>query len=99
MNTYCNINETMLSEVYGGNSGGAAVVAALGCAAGGVEIWETSRTMGRCNRRNWRSSGLWIFSLYRYIIKMKAKFYEGYILYYSLRFSNLSYLSIHKYLR
>ena len=33
MNTYCNINETMLSEVYGGNSGGAAVVAALGCAA------------------------------------------------------------------
>lgn len=25
---------------------------------------------------------------------MKAKFYEGYILYYSLRFSNLSYLSI-----
>ncbi|HET1690442.1 TPA: bacteriocin, partial [Streptococcus pneumoniae] len=22
MNTYCNINETMLSEVYGGNSGG-----------------------------------------------------------------------------
>lgn len=30
MNTYCNINETMLSEVYGGNSGGAAVVAALG---------------------------------------------------------------------
>ncbi|HEW0251578.1 TPA: ComC/BlpC family peptide pheromone/bacteriocin, partial [Streptococcus pneumoniae] len=24
MNTYCNINETMLSEVYGGNSGGAA---------------------------------------------------------------------------
>ncbi|MDY6757487.1 bacteriocin BlpN, partial [Streptococcus pneumoniae] len=23
MNTYCNINETMLSEVYGGNSGGA----------------------------------------------------------------------------
>ncbi|HEX0571976.1 blpN protein [Streptococcus pneumoniae] len=34
MNTYCNINETMLSEVYGGNSGGAAVVAALGCAAG-----------------------------------------------------------------
>ncbi|MCW3743391.1 two-peptide bacteriocin subunit BlpN, partial [Burkholderia cenocepacia] len=25
MNTYCNINETMLSEVYGGNSGGAAV--------------------------------------------------------------------------
>ncbi|ADI69065.1 hypothetical protein SPAR43_0520 [Streptococcus pneumoniae GA17227] len=42
---------------------------------------------------------MWIFSLYRYIIKMKAKFYEGYILYYSLRFSNLSYLSIHKYLR
>lgn len=37
MNTYCNINETMLSEVYGGNSGGAAVVAALGCAAGGVK--------------------------------------------------------------
>lgn len=37
MNTYCNINETMLSEVYGGNSGGAAVVAALGCAAGGRE--------------------------------------------------------------
>lgn len=36
MNTYCNINETMLSEVYGGNSGGAAVVAALGCAAGGL---------------------------------------------------------------
>ncbi|VPI28496.1 blpN protein [Streptococcus pneumoniae] len=34
MNTYCNINETMLSEVYGGNSGGAAVVAALGCAVG-----------------------------------------------------------------
>ncbi|EHZ40082.1 putative membrane protein [Streptococcus pneumoniae GA40028] len=27
----------MLSEVYGGNSGGAAVVAALGCAAGGVK--------------------------------------------------------------
>ncbi|CEX21167.1 blpN protein [Streptococcus pneumoniae] len=25
MNTYCNINETMLSEVYGGNSGGAVV--------------------------------------------------------------------------
>lgn len=66
---------------------------------GWSEIWETSRTMGRCNRRNWRSSGLWIFSLYRYIIKMKAKFYEGYILYYSLHFSNLSYLSIHKYLR
>ena len=37
MNTYCNVNETMLSEVYGGNSGGAAVVAALGCAAGGVK--------------------------------------------------------------
>ena len=29
MNTYCNVNETMLSEVYGG----AVVVAALGCAA------------------------------------------------------------------
>lgn len=27
----------MLSEIYGGNSGGAAVVAALGCAAGGVK--------------------------------------------------------------
>ena len=75
--------------------GGAAVVAALGCAAGGVKYGRLLGPWGRCNRRNWRSSGLWIFSLYRYIIKMKAKFYEGYILYYSLRFSNLSYLSIH----
>ena len=33
MNTYYNVDETMLSEIYGGNSGGAAVVAALGCAA------------------------------------------------------------------
>ena len=37
MNTYYNVDETMLSEIYGGNSGGAAVVAALGCAAGGVK--------------------------------------------------------------
>ena len=37
MNTYYNADETMLSEIYGGNSGGAAVVTALGCAAGGVK--------------------------------------------------------------
>ena len=37
MNTYYNVDETMLSEIYGGNSGGAAVVAALGCEAGGVK--------------------------------------------------------------
>ena len=97
MNTYCNINETMLSEVYGGNSGGAAVVAALGCAAGGVKY---GRLLGPWGAAIGGIGGaVWIFSLYRYIIKMKAKFYEGYILYYSLRFSNLSYLSIHKYLR
>lgn len=46
MNTYCNINETMLSEVYGGNSGGAAVVAALGCAAGGVKYGRLLAAIG-----------------------------------------------------
>lgn len=63
MNTYYNVDETMLSEIYGGNSGGAAVVAALGCAAGGVKYGKFLGPWGRCNRRNWRSSDLWIFSL------------------------------------
>ncbi|VKR60057.1 blpN protein [Streptococcus pneumoniae] len=54
MNTYCNINETMLSEVYGGNSGGAAVVAALGCAAVAVKGTKALlNALGVKFMRNW----------------------------------------------
>ncbi|CKJ34277.1 blpN protein [Streptococcus pneumoniae] len=54
MNTYCNINETMLSEVYGGNSGGAAVVAALGCAAVDVKVMKVLLSAQRVKfMKNW----------------------------------------------
>ncbi|VOP43146.1 BlpM [Streptococcus pneumoniae] len=103
MEQFHEMDITMLSSIEGGKNnwqtnvleGGGAAFGGWGlgtaiCAASGVG----APFMGACGY-----IGLWIFSLYRYIIKMKAKFYEGYILYYSLRFSNLSYLSIHKYLR
>ncbi|WP_194210250.1 bacteriocin BlpN, partial [Streptococcus ruminantium] len=38
MKIYNDIEETKLSEICGGNPAGAAVVGALGCAAGGVKF-------------------------------------------------------------
>ncbi|BDD42503.1 Blp family class II bacteriocin [Streptococcus ruminantium] len=46
MKIYNDIEETKLSEICGGNPAGAAVVGALGCAAGGVKFGSKLGTAG-----------------------------------------------------